>query len=136
MLKSANITKAILVTVANEIGVLADMAKILADHGINIEAIKGYADEGQAKIMLVTEDNLRAMDALKKSGYKSASENEMIMLELENKPGALRNVTDKLSREGIDIKFIYGTTPSAECPAKLILSTSDNEKALVAMKAK
>jgi len=136
MLKGAKLTKGIIVTVANKIGVLADMSKILADHGINIEAVKGYAENGKAKIMLVTDDNLRSIDALKKSGYKSAVESEMIMLELENNPGALNNITAKLASEEIDIKFIYGTTCPSGCPARIILSTSDDEKALVALKAK
>lgn len=136
MLKGVNLTKGIVVTVANKIGVLADMSKILADHSINIEAVKGYADNGKAKIMLVTDDNLRTIDALKKSGYQSAVESEMIMLELENKPGALKNITAKLASEEIDIKFIYGTTCPSGCPARIILSTSDDGKALVALKAK
>lgn len=136
MLKGAKLTKGIIVTVANKIGVLADMSKILADHGINIEAVKGYAENGKAKIMLVTDDSLRSIDALKKSGYKSAVESEMIMLELENNPGALNNITAKLASEEIDIKFIYGTTCPGGCPARIILSTTDDEKALVALKAK
>lgn len=136
MLRGANLAKVIVVTVVNKIGVLADMSKILADHGINIEAVKGYADNGKANILLVTDDNLRAADALKKEGYKSAAENEIIMLDLENKPGALKNITAKLASEGIDIKFIFGTTCPTGCPAKIILSTSDNEKALVAFKAR
>jgi len=136
MLKGAKLTKGIIVTVANKIGVLADMSKILADHGINIEAVKGYAENEKAKIMLITDDNLRSIDALKKSGYKSAVESEMIMLELENNPGALNNITAKLASEEIDIKFIYGTACPSGCPARIILSTSDDEKALVALKAK
>ncbi len=136
MLKSANLTKSIIVTVMNKVGVLADMAKILADQGINIEAVKGYAEDVQAKIMLITDDNLRAIDALKKNDYKGAVESEMIMLELENKPGALKYITGKLASEEIDIKFIYGTTCPGGCPAKIIFSTSNNEKALVALKAK
>ena len=136
MLKGAKLTKGMIVTVENKIGALADMSKILADHGINIEAVKGYAEDGKAKIMLITDDNLRSIDALKKSGYKSAVESEMIMLELENNPGALNNITAKLASEEIDIKFIYGTTCPSGCPARIILSTSDDEKALVALKAK
>ena len=136
MLRGANLAKVIVVTVVNKIGALADMSKILADHGINIEAVKGYADNGKASILLVTDDNLRAIDALKKEGYKSAAENEIIMLDLENKTGALKNITAKLASEAIDIKFIFGTTCPTGCPAKMILSTSDNEKALIAFKAR
>lgn len=134
MLKSANLGKEINVTVINKIGVLADMSKVLADHGINIEAVAGYAENDNAKIMLVTGDNLRAVDALKKKGYKSAAEKEVIILDLENKAGALKNVTVTLENAGIDIKYIYGMTCASDCPARMVLSTSDNEKALVAFK--
>ncbi len=134
MIRQAQLGKEIAVTVVNKIGVLEDMSKLLAGHGINIEAVAGYAADNEAKIMLVTDDNLRSVDALKKSGYKSIKENEVVVIELENKPGALKNITAKLAAEGIDIKQIYGTTCSAGCPAKIVISTSDNEKALVAFK--
>lgn len=133
MIKSAQMGKEIVITVINKIGVMADMTKIIADHGINIEAVAGYAtEEGEAKITVVTDDNLRAKEALVKAGYKGAKENPVVVIELENKTGALKNVTAKLAAHNIDIKYVYGTTCSSACPAKLILSTSDNEKTLVA----
>ncbi len=135
MIKSASLAKEIVVTVVNKIGVLADMSKLVAEHGINIEAVAGYADkDNNARIMLVTDDSLRVTDALKKSGYKSLSEAEVILVELENKTGALKYLSAKLATEGIDIKAIYGTTCTGTCPARMVLSTSDNGKALVALK--
>lgn len=135
MLKNVQLVKEIAVTVVNKIGVLTDISKLIAEHGINIEAVAGYADkDNNAKIMLVTEDNLRVTDALQKSGYKSLKESEVIVVELENKTGALKYLTAKLAAEGIDIKSIYGTTCTGACPARMVLSTSDNEKAIVALK--
>lgn len=134
MVKTAKLVKEIVVIVINKIGVLADMAKIMASHGINIEAIVGYAINNEAKIMVVTDDNLRATDALKKAGYKSVKEEEVVIVELENKPGALKLVTSNLASEGIDIKHLYGTTCPGGCPAKIVLSTSENEKALIIFK--
>lgn len=131
MIKSAQLGKEIAVIVVNKIGVLADISKILAEHGINIIGAAGYAVDKEAKIMLACEDSLRATDALKKAGYKSLKENEVIIIELENKVGALKLVTAKLASEGIDIKHVYGSVCSGGCPAKLILSTDNNEKALV-----
>jgi hypothetical protein len=134
VIKSAKVGKEITVGILNKIGVLADITKILAEHGINIEGIAGYAkDNGkEAEIKLITEDNVRAADALKGSGYQSTKEKEVIIVELENKRGALKDVSAKLAQASIDIKYIYGTTCMGGCPAKIILSTSDNEKALVA----
>ena len=136
MIKKAKLGKEIVVTVVNKIGVLADISRILADHGINIEAVAGYAIENTAMIRLVTEDNLRSMDALKKQGYKSIKEKEAVIIELDNKPGALKSITTKLAEQQIDVKQIYGTTCPEGCPAKIVLSSSNNEKALVAFRKK
>lgn len=134
MVKNAKLGKEISVNVVNKIGVLADMSKILADHGISIEAVTGYAVNKEATIMLVTDDNLRATDALKKKNYKSIKENEVVIIELEDKPGALKGVTAKLASEGIDIKYMYGTTCPGGCPATLVISTANNEKALLVLR--
>ena len=134
MVKAAYLGKEIVVNVTNHIGILAAISKILADHGINIEAVAGYAVESEAKIMVITDDNLRAADALIKAGYKGARENPVIIVQLENKAGALRNITTRLAAESIDIKYIYGTACSDKCPAKLVLSTSNDEKALLVFK--
>lgn len=118
----------------NKIGVLADISDILADHGLNIEAVMGYAVDNDATIRVVAEDNLRALDALRKAGYKGAKENSIIVLELENKAGALKNITAKLASENIDIKYIYGSTCSDSCASRVALATNNDEKALVAFK--
>ena len=134
MIKAVKICKEVVVTVVNKIGVLADMSDLLSRQGINIEAVAGYAVNSEAKIMLVVADNLKAVNALKKSGYNSLKENDVIIVELENKPGALKVISAKLAAEGVDIKMIYGTVCSAGCPAKIVLSTSDNNKAVGALK--
>ena len=136
MIKSTELGKEIVVTAANKVGVLANMSKIMADHGINIEGVAGYAVNNEAKIMLVADDVSRAKDALQKAGYKSLKENEVILVDLENKLGALKGLTAKLATANIDIRYTYGTVCSEGCPARIILSTSDNEKALVLLKGK
>lgn len=134
MLLNVEQRKEILVSVANKIGILADIAEILSDHGINIEAVAGYAMNEEAEVMFVTDDNLRAGDALKKKGYTSIKERDVIMVELENKPGVLKNITKTLAQENINIEYIYGTTGPKICPDRIILSTNDNEKAFVVFK--
>jgi hypothetical protein len=134
MIKNAELGKELVVAVPNKIGILADMSKVLADHGINIEGVAGYAQNNEAKIMIVTDDTLRAKEALEKSGYKGIKEKEVVIVELINKPGALKAITAKLSQEKIDIIYTYGTACPEGCPARIILSTTNNEKALVSIK--
>lgn len=134
MIKAAYLGKEILIKVVNKIGVLYDISKIAADHGINIEGVAGYAGDNQANIMLVTGDNLRAKDALIKAGYKDTTENPVVIVELENKPGVLKNITSKLAAKNVNIRYIYGTTCCEGCPSRMVLSTSNDEEALLAFK--
>lgn len=136
MVKDANLGKELVVAVPNKVGILADISKLLADRGINIEGVAGYAVASEAKIMLVVEDTLRAKEALAKSGYKIIKENEVVVVSLENKTGALKDITARLAKENIDISHAYGTACSAGCPAKIVLATTNNEKALVLFKEK
>lgn len=134
MVRSAKLGKEVAVVVSNEVGRLADISKIAADHGINIEGIAGYAVAKEARIMLVVEETTRIVEALKKAGYKDVRESEVIIVDLENKPGALKVVSAKLAAEKIDIRQLYGTAYPSEAPARIIFSTSNNEKALVAFR--
>jgi hypothetical protein len=136
MLRSVRLGKEIVVTVANKIGVLADIARIVADHGINILALAGWGDADKAQVMLVTADNLRAIEALQKKSYTAVKESDVLMVELENKPGVLKDVTTRLAENQIDIRYIYGTSCSCGGPALVVVRTNDNERALVAFKKK
>ena len=136
MLKKAVLTKQISVTVDNKIGVLDTMAGYLSDRGINVEAVAGHEIQGtdQSKIMLVVDDARRAGDALKEKGYTSTEEKDVILVELDNKPGALKTVTSLLVHKGVNIRYLYGTTSLDECPVRVIMSTSDDKAALVVLK--
>ena len=134
MIKNAKMGKELVVTVPNKMGTMANISKILADHGINIEGVAGYVMGNEAKIMIVADDILRAAEALKKAGFKAIETKEVVVLELENKPGALKSLSAKISDAKIDIRYIYGTTCSGGCAATIIVATNDNEKALVVFK--
>ncbi len=133
MLKDVHLGKEIFITVKNEVGVLSGIAKILADHGINVEATSGYVVGDKGMITLMTDDNLRAKEALQGGGYTS-EEKDVVVIELENKPGALKTITGKLAAEGIDIKHEYCTTCAAGCPTKIVMATDNNQKALLTLK--
>jgi len=136
MIKGIRFNKEITVAVENKVGALADISKTLSDSGINLDAVAGYASGNEAKIMIVADNAQGAQEVLRKSGYKSIKENEIVVVELENKPGALKYITQALAAEGLDIKHIYGTACACAsgCPCRLVLSTSDNNKAMACLK--
>lgn len=136
MVKAVNLGKEIVVTTENKVGLMAHVSRILADHGINIEGVAGYEADKTAKLMFVVDDTLRAKEAIQKAGYKDTRESEIVLVDLENKPGALKGVTAKLAQEKINIRYMYGTACPGGCPARIIFATSENEKAVVTLKGK
>ncbi len=136
MLNKATMTKQISVTVINKIGVLNIMARYLAERGINIEAIAGYEIPGSdnSRIMLVVDDTRRTIEAIKEKDLGSIEEDDVIVLELDNKPGALKTITDLLAYKAINIRYIYATTSHDTWYVKVVLSTSDNSKAFVTLR--
>jgi len=136
MLKKAAMAKQISITVTNKIGVLDIMARYLAERGINIEAISGFEIPGSdnALIMLVVDDTRHATEALKERDFGSIEINDVIVLELDNKPGALQTITGFLAHKAINIRHIYATTSHDTWYVKVILSTSDNTKAFIILR--
>jgi len=123
--------KEIVVTAENKVGIMATISRALADHGINIEAVAGYVAEGKAKLMVVVDDALRGSEAIRKAGFADAKEHEVIVLDLENRPGALKSAAARLAEANIDIRYMYGTACPDGCPARIIMNTTNDEKALV-----
>ena len=79
----------IIVTVKNEVGVIADISAALAHAGINIETIDavGGLDE-RGVVVLSTNDDDRALHVLKDAGFRSITDDTLV-LRLPDEPGAL-----------------------------------------------
>ncbi len=136
MLKSASMTKEIMLTVVNKPGMLNTIVAYLADRGINIEGVVGLGmkDKDSAIVMMTVDDTRRALDALKEGNIGYVAERDAIVLEIRNKPGALLSVTKILAQMGINIDHIYATKSNGDAPARVVLSTNDNERTYVALK--
>lgn len=131
MIKRVTLGEELVITATNQVGLLADISVLLANLGINIEAALGYQEGKDAKLMLVTDANLAIAGELNKKIYKSVEETEVVIVEIENKPGALKIVTTGLKDAGIDIKYLYVTPTSApNAASRMVLKTSDNEEAM------
>lgn len=131
MIKSVVLGEEIVIATKNKVGLLADIASTMAANGINIEAVAGYqAGASGARVLLVTNANLIMVRELKKKNYKVVKEAEVILAELENRPGALKIVTSELKKNKIDIKHMYVTSPATGGSSRMVLQTGDNETAM------
>lgn len=125
--------KEIAVRVFNDIGVLAQLTKIVAEKGINILAAAAWIeDEKNGIVHLVTDDNLRAVDALTAHAY-APHELTSIAVEIDHKPGMISRLCQKIGSAEINIQYLYVSAPINEAKCLLILSTDNNDRALVVL---
>lgn len=97
------------VTLANETGALAKLCRDLADSGVNLLALNADDRAGAGSIRLLVANPEQAQKALGKAGYGFQAE-QVLFVELKNRPGALAKATDRLSRAGITIRYAYATS--------------------------
>ncbi|MDO8535424.1 MAG: hypothetical protein Q7S30_00195 [Candidatus Omnitrophota bacterium] len=132
MIKNITLGEEITITTKNKVGILADVSKMLANKGINIEAALGYEVGPIAKLLVVTNANLVIVNELKKMKYRSVKEAEVLLVDIDNQPGALKVVSTEMKENKIDIKYLYLTpcTCTARGSSRMVLQTSDNERAM------
>lgn len=122
----------IYVVLENKPSVLGELCTALAENGINVEAIGVFHDS--AKIA-VQEHNLnKAVKLLGKMNYITELR-EVLRLDLENKPGALAEVTTRLGEDGINIEYCYGTLSRKGSTVSVIMDVSNIDRALKVLSA-
>ncbi|HEY6974229.1 MAG TPA: hypothetical protein VI359_07980 [Nitrospiraceae bacterium] len=122
-------TTQLLISEQSKPGVIAQVASVLGEAGVNIKAFSAPEVTGTGKLRILVADLDGARAALKAAKGRF-SEETALLLSLENKPGALKQVADLLTKARINIKCGY-CTPSREGKrAIVVLTVSNTEKAL------
>jgi hypothetical protein len=114
-------------TLQSKPGVLAKISRTLADAGVNITGICAAETAGRGKIRMLVSDPARAKEALKAAKYRPGEE-QVLTLTLEDRPGALARISEKLAQAKINIKCAYATT-AAGGSATVVLTVSNADKA-------
>lgn len=109
----------------NEIGTLARVCRDLASGGVNLLAIAapetGREDAG-VRLLVMNRDI--AVRALSRAGYLFAEE-QVLFLELANRPGALAKAVEKLAKARIDIRYAYATTSARAKKTAAVIAVAD-----------
>ncbi|MBN1827846.1 MAG: hypothetical protein JW884_01705 [Deltaproteobacteria bacterium] len=136
MITKVSLIKELTLRLEHKVGILEKVSALLAERGINIEACAGYGMPGgaTAEIRIVVDDTRRAFDALAASSLGSIVEKDVIAVEVENKPGALRILSKAVADKLININYLYVTANAGTAPVRIVFSTDDNERAFVALK--
>lgn len=113
------------VILENKPSVLGDLCSFLAENEINIDAIGVFHDTAK----LYVQNLNKAVKLLGKLNY-IVELRDVLRVDLENRPGALAEVTTKLGDEGINIEYCYGTLSRKGSLVSVIMDVSNIDRAV------
>jgi len=101
-------------------GMLAQVAEAIGKAGVNIE---GYA-EIAGVVHLLTKDAAAARRALETAGIQVQSAQQVLVVAVENKPGAAARMLRGIAEEGVNVTFSYVAANN-----RLVIGVSNVRKA-------
>jgi hypothetical protein len=111
-------------------GELARLSQILGAADVNIGGMCAVTSGGgAAEVHLLVDDLAPALEALEGAGVEIAGEQEVIVVPLEDRPGALAEVARRLGEAEINITLAYLATST-----RLALATNDFEGAMATLR--
>jgi len=110
-------------------GSLAKLGEVLGKAMVNIEGICGMTVGGKGHIHVLVEDAKTARRAMEASGLDVPEETDVMILEVEDRPGNLGNIARRLANERINVQLAYLATST-----RLVLAVDDMEKAKEVLK--
>jgi hypothetical protein len=121
--------KQLSVFLENKAGRLAEVARLIADAGVNIRAlsIADTAEFGLAR--MVVDEPERASEALAKGGFTSKT-TDVLALEIPDVPGGLAKVLDIFKDAGVNIEYLYASLEKNASTAVVIFKVGDLERGM------
>ena len=123
------IYKQLSVFLANRPGVLAHIASILAEANVNILALSVHDTVDNAVVRLVLDNPTKAL-LLLENDELYIMEQDVVLLKVDNQPGTLARIAQKLGHADINIQYAYCTAATSQVAGCIILKADNPERAM------
>ena len=101
----------LVVELDNTPGALAEVAAAISDAGVNVAAATCTASGTTAELHILVKHAEAARHALAVShGVAVTREREVVVVEVEDRPGVLADLTRKIARAGVNLDLVYVAT--------------------------
>ena len=100
------------IDIENVPGALAEVAAAISDAGVNISAATCIGTGEQAELHILVKHAEAARHALAISHVAVTREREVVVVEVEDRPGVLADLTRKIAKAGVDLDLVYVATRS------------------------
>lgn len=94
----------------NTPGALAGVAAAISDAGVNIAAATCIGTGERAELHILVKHAEAARHSLAISHLAINHEREVVVVDVEDRPGVLADLTRKIARAGVDLDLVYVAT--------------------------
>ena len=123
-----SVRKQLTVAWQNRPGELANVCRVLADVGVNIEAL-ATAEAGEyGAVRLVVDDVETARKVFHDAGVAHTTI-DVFIIDFPNRPGSLSEVAGRLAAERINIEYFYSAVAPGVDKALGVFKVSDPQRA-------
>jgi hypothetical protein len=122
------IQKQLSVFLPNRPGVLGHTCSILSESGVNILAMAVHDTVDNGVVRLIVDQPTKAILLLEQEEFY-VTEQEVVVIELENRAGSLARIAQSLAEADINIFYAYCTATSNQEGGCLVLRTDQPERA-------
>ncbi|MCF8053840.1 MAG: ACT domain-containing protein [Deltaproteobacteria bacterium] len=112
----------------NKPGTLLEVAKKLADGGINIRTLSMADTADYGVLRLIVDDAAKAAEVLKNNGF-TANRATVIAVEVPDSSGGMAQILLPLQEAGINIEYLYAFVEKSGHNAVIIFRFDDPPKA-------
>ena len=100
----------LVIDIENTPGALAQVAAAISDAGVNIAAATCVGPGDHAELHILVPHAEAAKHALAISHIAVSREREVVVVDVEDHPGVLADLTRKIARSGVDLDLVYVAT--------------------------
>ena len=126
--------KQIVISIENALGRLYEVTRALGDAGINLRALSLVDTGAFGQLRLLVSDVVKARRILMEMQIP-AFVNEVLVAEIEDKPGSLSKVLKMVKDANIQVTYMYAFTGFSVGNAIMVFRFSDNDGAIEVLQA-
>ena len=100
----------LVIEIENTPGALARVAAAISDAGVNIAAATCVGPGERAELHILVPHPEAAKHALAISHVAATREREVVVVDVEDRPGVLADLTRRIARAGVNLDLVYVAT--------------------------
>jgi hypothetical protein len=100
----------LVIDIENSPGALAEVAAAISDAGVNIAAATCIGTGDRAELHILVKHAEAARHSLAISHVAVTREREVVVVDVEDRPGVLADLTRRIAKAGVDLDLVYVAT--------------------------